>query len=140
MATLKQVRAGFKTTLEANITSPNILAYSRVPASPIVPCVVVMPAATEYLVTMNRGGDMWDFDLHVLTPSGDDDVAQDLLDEYIAPTGTRSIPAIIHANQALGLSGVQAVVRRLTNYGFRFEAVQIPHIGATLRAQVLITN
>lgn len=140
MATLKDVRTGFKTILEANITNPGVMVYKRVPGAPIVPCVIVAPANADYLITMNRGGDMWEIDLHVLTPSGDDDVGQDLLDEYVAPTGARSIPAIIHQNKTLGLSGVEAVVARMTAYGFRFETVGTPHIGATLRTRVLITN
>lgn len=124
--------------LEANISGVQV--YHRVPGSPNLPCIVVMPATTEYQVTYGRGADLWEFDLHVLTPTGDDDVGQDLLDEYIAPTGARSIPTVLHANRALGLSGVDSAVMRLTGYGFRFEAAGVPHIGATLRVKVLITN
>lgn len=138
MATLKDVRGAFRTILEGNISGVQV--YYRVPGAPNLPCIIVQPATADYLITMNRGADMWEMDLHVLAPSADDDVAQDLLDEYIAPTGARSIPAIIHANKTLGLSGVEAVVARLTAYGFRFESSSVPHVGATLRTKVLITN
>lgn len=138
MATLKDVRTAFKTILGNGISGVQV--YSRVPGAPIVPCIIVVPATADYMVTMGRGGDMWEFDLHVLTPSGDDDVGQDLLDEYVAPTGARSIPAVIFASRTLGLSGVDAHVARMAAYGFRFETVGTPHIGATLRARVLITN
>lgn len=140
MSTLKQVRSAFKTVFEANITNPPVMVYNRVPAAPVLPCVIVMPAAVDYLVTHNRGGDLWEFDLHVLVPSGDDDVGQDLLDEYVAGTGSRSLVTIVQANNTLGLSDVSAVVLGMTSYGFRFESSQTPHIGATLRARVVLTN
>lgn len=138
MPTLKQVRAAFGTTIAANLGGFTV--YHRVAANMLVPCLVVMPTAADYLVTFNRGGDMWDFNLHILVPSADDDVGQDLLDEYVAGTGPRSIVAIIHANKSLGLAGTDAHISGMTGYSFRFEAVGTPHIGATLRAQVLVTN
>lgn len=139
-ATLKEIRAAIGDVLEANIVNPPIQVYRRVGGNLNVPCIVVMPATTDYLVTYNRGGDLWEFDLHILTPSADEDVGQDLLDEYVAGTGDRSVVSVIHQNKQLGLTGVEAHVARMTNYGFRFEVIQVPHIGATLRAQVLVTN
>lgn len=138
MPTLKEVRAAFGTTIGASIGGINV--YHRVSANILVPCLVVMPAKADYLMTFNRGGDLWDFDLHILVPSGDDDVGQDLLDEYVAGTGDRSIVSIIHADKTLGLANAEAVVTAMTAYNFRFEAVGALHIGATLRARVVITN
>jgi hypothetical protein len=140
MSTLKQIRAAFKTVLEANISSPKVQVYNRVPGAPILPCIIVQPATTDYLITHNRGGDVWEFDLHIVVPSADDEVGQDLLDEYVAGTGARSVVAIIHANGSLGLSDVSSVVSRMTAYGFRFDAIGDPHVGATLRARVLLSN
>jgi hypothetical protein len=140
MSTLKQVRAAVGTTVNANISSPNMMVYSRVPANPIVPCLVVVPATADYLLTMNRGGDDWYFDLHILVPSADDDVGQDLLDEYVAGRGARSIVTIVHANPSLGLADVSAVVTGMTAYNYRFDAVGVAHIGATLRLRVVLSN
>lgn len=138
MSSLAAVRTAVITTLGLHL--PGVKLYRRVPASVILPCVIVMPALADYLVTHGNGGTMWDLDLHVLVSSTDEDVAQEALDQYIAPIGDKSIVRIIHENPTLGADNISALVVRLTAYGFQFAVSGDQHIGATLRMQALTTN
>lgn len=139
MPTLVEIRTAIKTTLDTAL--PKTAVYKRVPDNPVLPCVIVQPAVpSDYQVVFGRKADRWEFDLHVLVPSADSDVAQDTLDEYIAGVGELSIPAIIHANPTLGRADCSSAVLRLTAYGFRFQAVGVDHVGATLRMLVVATN
>lgn len=138
MPTLKEVRAGFKAIIEANISGLGV--YHRVVGNINVPCVVVVPAMSDFLLAFGRGYDEWPFDLHVLMQSADDEVGQDQLDDHITGAGPRSLVQVLAANNSLGLEGVSTCPVGITAYNFRFTAVSADHIGATLRVRTLVSN
>jgi hypothetical protein len=76
----------------------------------------------------------------VLAPSGDNDVGQDILDDYVTGAGDKSIRQAVFNNRTLGLSNVDAHVSGMTDYGGSFEAVDVDHIGARLRLVVHTTG
>ena len=137
-ATLKDVRTAIATTLSAVLT--DVKMYRRVPESIVAPCIVIQPAAADYLVVHGNGATGWEFDLQVLVRSTDDDVAQEELDDYVTATGTKSIVRIIHATPALGRTDASAVVRSLTAYGSSYTVSGDTFVGATLRLYVILTN
>lgn len=127
-----------KATLQAAFDDTAV--YERVPASVVVPAVLIVPAQGDYLVVHGNGGTSWEFDLVVVVPSADEDVAQDILDDYIDARGDKSIVAVVHANPSLGRADCSAVVRRLSNYGIKYAVSGTEYIGATLRLSVLATH
>lgn len=138
MASLAQVRTAVASTLAAGLSGTAV--YATMPAAPVLPCVAVMPATSDFNVAMGRGTDTWLLDLIVLVPSADALVGQELLDPYVTGAGASSIRAIIFAARGLGRSDCDAHVSGLVSYGGSMEAVGVRHIGATLRLVVHTTG
>ncbi len=130
MSTLAQIRDGIVTTIDAGISGLRI--YGRVPASPILPCVIVIPTAADFDVAMGRGSDTWRFDMHVLVSAGSDEVGQRKLDSYVTGGGSSSIRQVVFNARTLGLADTTAHVSEMVAYGLGMEAVEIEHIYATL--------
>jgi hypothetical protein len=137
MATLKAIRSAFRTTVASELGA-GVEVYATVPGSPVLPCLVLMPSdpAADFNVSMGRGTDTWFFDVIVLAPSADEAVGQDILDDYVTGQGSLSIREAVFNNRTLGLSNVDAHVSGVIAYGGRYEAVDVAHIGATLRLVV----
>jgi hypothetical protein len=139
MASLKAIRAALRTTI-TGVVGAGVEVYARIPGQPVLPCVCVVPNDSDFLKAMARGTDTYIFDLVVLAPSGDNDVAQDILDDYVTGAGDKSLRQAIFNNRTLGLSNVDAHVSGMTDYGGSFEAVDVDHIGARLRLVVHTTG
>lgn len=136
MASLKDIRDAFKTTLEAAI--PAVHVYDTVPdATGVLPAVVVIPTGADFNVANRRGIDLWSFNLLVLVSYNDPDLAQDELDDLVSGAGSSSLRQAIFQNRYLGLENTEANVKSMTNYGSRFEEAGISHIGAILPTDVL---
>lgn len=132
MASVSELRDAVKTTLEANMTGVHV--YDTVPDAPnVLPCVVIIPFTAAFDQAMGRGTDQWVFDLLVLCSGSEMDVRQDQLDSFITGAGSNSIRQIIFQNRALGRSDCDAYVSELTEYGMRFPAAEIDHVGARLK-------
>lgn len=132
MASLDDVRGAIKTTIEANIST--LHAYKYVPeAANVLPCVVIIPFTSDFAQAMGRGLDEWVFDLLVLVSASDDLVRQAELDSYVTGGGSSSIRQMIFNNRTLGLTSTDAYVSEMTEYGMRFPAAEIDHIGARLK-------
>lgn len=137
MASLRSIRTGVKTTLEANLTGLNV--HRTVPGSASGDIVVVRPSEDDtanFDVAMGRGADTWQFDLLVLVPAAVLETAQDRLDDYITGAGTSSIRQVIFANRALGLSNTDAHVSGASGYGAGYQLGNTTYVGATLRLVV----
>lgn len=118
MATVKQIRAGLKTRLE---TISGLRVFDYRPGSISPPTAVAARQTTSYDVTLD-GLEDHVFAVTVYVQVGDDRTAQDSIDDYLSPTGTKSVVAAIHGDDTLG--GVvdyarvtQAVDNGLVNYG-----------------------
>lgn len=138
MASLAAIRTAVKTTVEAAISGLQV--HDLIPAKPVPPCVLVMPAEADFVVAMGRGTDTWQFDLTVLVPTADLVVGQSLLDPYITGDGISSIREAIWNARALGLSNVDAHVAGMSEYGGLHDYGGTQHVGATLRLIVHTTG
>src|SRR5690242_10970978 len=118
MATLAAIRDAIKTTLEANVAG--LTVYDTVPDAANLPAACVVPDTADFEVAMGRGVDTWEFDLYVLVSTADMDIGQDSLDDFVTGAGSKSIRAAVFANRTLGLSGVNAHVSRMSEYGAKF--------------------
>lgn len=137
MASIAQIRAAIKTTIENNIDG--ITVYRRTPQIAHPPCVVVSLAQDEtadFDKAMNKGMDTWNYDLFVLASDRDDEIGQDDLDEFIDGDGDKSIRAAIFANPTLGLANTNVHISGVSQYGANFESADIQHIGAVMRLVV----
>lgn len=138
MASLKEIRSALKTTIEANIA--NVRVFHRMPDVTEGHSILVEPEAVDYSKTFGRGFDEYDFNLYVMVPNIESSKAQDLLDEYVAGAGTKSIRQVIFNNRTLGLTGTDAFIKKMHGYGGHFEVARIQHIGAVLDLCVLTSG
>lgn len=135
MSTLKQVREGFVATVQPILVA-EAQVYQYIPAHPVLPCLCIVPATADFAVSMGRGTDTWVFDLTMLVPSGNEELAQQLLDEFVTGAGPTSVRQALFQNRTLGLADVDAHIAGMTNYGGSIEAVGVDHVGASLRLVV----
>lgn len=135
MSTLGQIRTAFKTTL-ASITG--LTVYDQVYDVVQVPCVVVMPEEIEYVIGMGNCQCIT-FGLFVMVPRTEVREAQGKLDAYLSRTGSNSIPALLKASPALGLADIDTTLRKASGYGSEWEVAKVPHVGAKLTVEVLVT-
>lgn len=137
MPSLKTIRTAVKTTLDAAI--PDLFSYNNVPEVTNTPAAVVRPDTSDFQVSMGRGTDTWEFEVLVLVPYGEADVAQDQLDDYVNGFGAKSIRQAIFTNRALGLTDVSAHIAGMSDYG-PVQVGDIEYLGATLRLVVHTTG
>jgi len=115
MVTLLQITAGIKSTLD-NIAG--LSAYAIEPPSPKFPCL--WPFFRQPAADYNRTFDnmiIWHFSLTVAVQASDVAHAQTNLMPYLAPTGDKSIKAMVESIPTLGLAGVYASVLRVDQIG-----------------------
>lgn len=135
MANLEQLRDAIALTLTTNI--PELHGYDTVPdAANVLPAFIVIPFTADFAQAMGRGLDEWVFDLLILVGTGEMDIRQDQLDSYVTGAGSKSIRQVIFNNRTLGLANTDAYVSEMTEYGMRFPASEIDHIGARLKITV----
>ena len=134
MATMTQIRSGLKTTL-ANISV--LRCYDVIPDNAInFPVAMFLPTSIEFDLAMQRGTDLYTFDVLVAVQRTDARTAQDKLDEFVTGSGSKSIRQIIYNNRTLGLDNTDARVVNMSNYSADFNLNGIDGIGANLEIQV----
>jgi hypothetical protein len=90
--------------------------YDTVPDSPLTPAVVVFPESILYAQTFD-GMVQSIFVIHVLSSTVVAQGGQNLLDSFISPTGTGSIPAALAVDATLGGAAASAELTEMRNYG-----------------------
>lgn len=134
-ATLAQVRAGLQTRLQ---TITGLQTYAYLPTVPVAPCAFVGSPTLSYHQAM-KGVVEYTFTVWVLTnESKPTEAAQAELDEYVQPTGTKSIKAAIEGTSPQTLSSVvdDVVVDELVGYGI-YGGDQAAYFGAQLTVRVI---
>jgi len=135
MASLQQIRDGLKTTLENNITGLRV--YDVVPDYSInFPVAIVLPTTITFGLAMQRGTDLYNFDILVAVQRGESRTAQDALDLYITGAGSSSLRQAIFNNRTLGLSDTDASVTGVSNYAGDVNLNGIDAIGANISLEV----
>ena len=131
--TLPAVREGLKNALE---TIPGLRAFDTMPqAIPETPVAYVLPVTGNYHYTMDDNL-RYDFDITVavsLKPSFSQ--AQELLDEFISPTGDRSIMKAIEADPTLDGACDMVKCDAFTDYGFVIYG-GIQYLGVRFRVEI----
>lgn len=134
---LADIRVGLADTLLANLGDIAVLPHPS--AVKVLPSIVVMPAETDFFVSMQRGTDTYRLDVFVLVPRQTDH-SQVLLDEYVDGVGPLSVRAIVFTNPTLGLTGVNASVSAMSDYGGQLDMVGVDHWAARLELVVHVSG
>ncbi len=142
MASLADIRAGIKTTIESNVHGLHV--YANVPDDlSVTPCLVVTPGAqgpngsiADFDMAMGRGLDVWNFNLFLIVSASDPDIAQSSLDEYVTGAGSKSIRQAVFENRDLGLTSTDAHVSGVSRYDMQFDFASISHTGALMHMTV----
>lgn len=101
MPTLRQIRVGLAANLKA-IPGCQVSPYML--SSPTHPCLYVLPHSEGVLYdqAMLRGVDQWMLSVVAETTMGGDRAAQELMDEFMAPSGAKSVKAAVESDRTLG--------------------------------------
>lgn len=138
---VKRLRAGLATNLSPLQGGMQVSAY--VLDNPTPPCVYVANGPVEYDQTMGRGHDDWTFIVYGLVGYVSDIGAQMKLDEMLAPSGSRSIKALIESDRTLG--GVAYSLRVPMVSGSRVYTLagpgqSAPAIGAEWTVEIMVSG
>lgn len=137
---VSQLRQGLAETIMAGTSSP-LYAYAFVEENINLPAAVIEPADADFLVAMNRGTDVFDFNIFVLVARTDPVSAQAVLDNFISGDGPDSIRRAVYDREDLGLGDdVAATLHGFKGYGGSLEGYGIPHIGAVLQVRIKVDN
>lgn len=134
---VEDLRKGIVTAL-SGISGLHVYWYQA--DRPVPPFVTVRPSRIEYRVVL---GDTTLSDVTlsltvcVAAADGGESVSQSDLDEYLSTSGARSIPAAIAADTDLGVTGANAAVVAVEDYGDISLADGTRWIGATLTVEVM---
>jgi hypothetical protein len=114
-ASLTQVRNAIKATVDTALKSRGVTAYAIEPGMPHCPAVWSLPIRIDYHADFD-GNLTYMMAVSVAVQLGDLGQAQTALDDFLAPTGAKSIVAILEADSSLG--GVVDALRvvGLTSY------------------------
>ena len=135
MSALQDVRDGIKTTLENNITGLRV--YDVVPDYALnFPVAIVLPVNINFNISMQRGTDLYTFDILVAVERGNSRTAQDKLDQYITGQGSSSLRQAIFNNRTLGLDNTDATITGVSNYAADVNLNGIDAIGANVSLEV----
>jgi hypothetical protein len=126
MASLEEIRVAIADAL-AGIDGVQSSAYQL--SAPTPPCFFVQPFETNYDTSMQRGLDTWTLTVTGLVSLGALDIgSQKNLDQWLAPSGDRSVKATLEADVTLG-----GVVESLTvPYASEYRVYQREGGGAAL--------
>ena len=134
MSTLAEITDGMKTTLN-NISG--LRCYDNVPDMGLnFPAAFIVPTDIQFDLAMQRGTDLYTFDLLVAVQRADSRTAQDKLDAFITGSGSSSIRQIIFNNRTLGLSDTDARVVNVSNYAADVNLNGIDGVGANMTIEV----
>lgn len=115
MADFAAVRDGVKTVLD---TIPGLRAYDIVPGDMSPPAAIVSPAHGTFITygtSLGRGSDDMAFTILLLVSSAWQRSAADLLDSYLAGSGSKSIVTAFENNPVVGAQF--AFITSASSYG-----------------------
>jgi hypothetical protein len=132
MASVSAIRDGLRARLA---TISGLRAYARLQGDIEVPGAVVVPSGGTYDSTMGRGSDDMVFEVRLAVSRADDRTAQELLDQYLAGAGAKSVKAAIEADKTLGGVVDFARVAGWDDYG-DVTVAGVQYFGTTLTVEV----
>ncbi len=114
MSLISNLKSGLATNL-ATITG--MRTSQQIPEQPQPPVAIITLNDINYDTTFGRGMDEYSFTVTVIVSSADGRNAQNLLDEYVAKSGTLSVKSAIELDRSLGGYANDCRVTRLSTYG-----------------------
>jgi hypothetical protein len=133
-ATLAQIREGLRVKLAAAFAATAQVSGYQLD-DPAIPTIQVMgPDAVEYDELMSRGLDRWTIVIQAFAGSWEQRAAQEVLDQWLAPTGSTSVKAAVESDITLG--GIVASARVARSSGYR--VYDLPNRGRTLGAEFFV--
>lgn len=114
MSLVSDLKAGLATNL-ATITG--MRSSAQVPEQPQPPVAIITLNTINYDTTFGRGMDEYLFTVTVVVSRADGRNAQNLLDQYVAKTGTLSVKSAIELDRSLGGYANDCRVTGLSTYG-----------------------
>lgn len=134
MAELAAVRDGIKTRLA---TIAGLRAHDVWPDQVNTPAVLVRPIRDPYQLTLGNQ-QTWSFELVVVAHPAQQGVArgQEVLDEYLADAGTKSLKAALRGDRTLGGIVSTLDVQGWRDYGVLDLGIGIEYVGAIVDVQV----
>lgn len=111
--TVAQLREGLAANLDA---IEDVQASAYMLSNPTPPTIEVVPDEVDYDAAMGRGDDTWRFVIRAYVGVASDKGAQLLLDELLAPSGTRSVKTVLEADETLGGVAEDLHVQTATGY------------------------
>lgn len=136
MASLANIRAGFKSVLQAAYPGAQVTGYLL--ESPTAPAFEVDLAeeGVEFDLSMSRGADDWMFVVRGIVSNNVSLGAQKQLDAWLASSGSSSVKAILEASPTLGGTVNRLHVTRATGPR-RFVVGQTEYLGAEWTVRVI---
>lgn len=114
MTSVTDLKAGLATNL-ATITG--MRSSSQIPEQPQPPVAIITLNSVNYDTTFGRGMDEYSFTVTVVVSRADGRNAQNLLDQYVASSGTLSVKSAIELDRSLGGKANDCRVTGLSTYG-----------------------
>lgn len=114
MSVLGDIRQGIANNLAEIGEGWDVSPYMK--AFPHAPCIHVIPAGIEFDETQHRGLDRYHMKVQAFVGTVDDKSAQQMLDELMAPTSTKSVKALIEADPQLGGACDDLIVDHVGEY------------------------
>lgn len=132
---LTDIKSGLGATLKA--ANSNLRWYDNPPSNPSAPCLFAGLPSGQYGDDFN--GD-WSFTLPLilLLPRPTNDRAASSADEYVDPTGTKSVAAGVRTDPTLGDTCHSAIVTRFDEgIPEQFEYLLADYLSVTFTVEVL---
>lgn len=136
MATIPAIRQALATQIHAQI--PSLRSAPVVPGQVSPPVAVVRPSRSvviEYEQSFGPGAMNVYFDVVLLAAAGSDRASQNLLDSFLATSGSTSVYAAVQADPTLGGIVSYAAVTRAQGYGM-MEWAAVEYLSSTLIVEV----
>lgn len=124
--------------LEAAVaTISDLEVYDYVPDDVAVPCAFVWPAASNFDMTIGRGGDRQFYTIRILVSRTSDREGQTKLFTYMNPSGSASVKAAIESDKTLGGVADTLWVRSRTGVQIQ-EVAGIPYFSCDFTVEVVV--
>lgn len=137
MTVIADIREGLRANL-APITGCQVSAYLL--SNPTPPVLMIYPGPTDYDLAMGRGLDRWTLTIQALTGLVTDIGAQQLLDQWRASTGARSVKAQAESDKTLGGAASSTRVISVTGDSIYTPDGKGPYLGCEWTVEVLATG
>lgn len=124
---LTLLRQGLAANLAA-LTDVQVSPYML--ANPTPPAVTIYPSDVSYDLSMHRGFDLWTFTVQAFVGDTADIGAQVNLDQFIAPSGARSVKTLLESDKTLGGACSDLQVTSCTGYRIYLREGGPPVLGA----------